>query len=75
MNPMCSLIWLGWLFFIYKFGHNFVVDTFRYDSIRFGNCVPDKNALAQQLISSRNDALNSVVRRRIFAGNYFNLEE
>lgn len=48
---------------------------FRYDSVRFGHREEIDNSYEHQLTDSRTQAFNEVVRRRIFAGNYFNLEE
>ncbi|KAI6174533.1 Glutamyl-tRNA(Gln) amidotransferase subunit A, mitochondrial [Aphelenchoides bicaudatus] len=47
----------------------------RYDSVRFGHREEIDNSYEHQLMNSRTQAFNEVVRRRIFAGNYFNLEE
>jgi aspartyl-tRNA(Asn)/glutamyl-tRNA(Gln) amidotransferase subunit A len=47
----------------------------RFDSLRFGHHANKSASFAQQLVDSRQTALSYVIRQRIIAGNYFNLEE
>ncbi|KAI6216063.1 hypothetical protein M3Y94_00459300 [Aphelenchoides besseyi] len=47
----------------------------RYDGIEFGHRENQRTSFNELMANSRTKALNDVVRKRIFAGNYFNLEE
>lgn len=47
----------------------------RYDSVRFGYRSGASSSYAHLVTQSRTEAFNSIVKKRIFAGNYFNLEE
>uniref|UniRef100_A0A914ZGW5 Glutamyl-tRNA(Gln) amidotransferase subunit A, mitochondrial n=1 Tax=Parascaris univalens TaxID=6257 RepID=A0A914ZGW5_PARUN len=43
----------------------------RYDGVAYGHRSKDRSSTHSMYASSRSEALNEVVRRRIFAGNYF----
>ena len=48
----------------------------RYDGVRFGFCA-ERNAKSfdEMITATRTEALNYSVKRRIFAGNFFNIKE
>uniref|UniRef100_A0A1I7TPU5 Glutamyl-tRNA(Gln) amidotransferase subunit A, mitochondrial n=1 Tax=Caenorhabditis tropicalis TaxID=1561998 RepID=A0A1I7TPU5_9PELO len=47
----------------------------RYDSVAYGHRSHRENSTYEMYASSRSDSLNDVVRRRIFAGNYFLMKQ
>ncbi|CAL2042182.1 unnamed protein product [Caenorhabditis brenneri] len=47
----------------------------RYDSVAYGHRSPKDNNTHELYASSRSESLNDVVRRRIFAGNYFLMKQ
>lgn len=51
---------------------------FRYDGVRYGFRTPNDDAqqsFSELLAVSRTRALNDTVKRRIFAGNFYNIRE
>ncbi|CCD72814.1 Glutamyl-tRNA(Gln) amidotransferase subunit A, mitochondrial [Caenorhabditis elegans] len=47
----------------------------RYDSVAYGHRSSSDSSTYEMYASSRSEALNTIVRRRIFAGNYFLMKQ